>query len=129
MAQRSEYLGVYNIPADKVEEGKTFRVAIKLKDRKTQKFSWFNVRDNFSSEKAAAKVYNAYAISFFGKGAILNHVEGTQEELAEAKTYFAAKPNRVETRNKVQAKYTQLLEEGHVFRLHTELNNSSAASA
>ena len=125
MAQRSEYLGVYNVAADKVEDGKVFRVAIKLKDRKTSKFSWFNVRDQFASEKSAARVYNAYAISFFGKGAILNKVEGTPEELQEVKTYFAAKPNRQETLEKVKAKMAKLTDEGHVFRTHLELDNSS----
>jgi hypothetical protein len=125
MAQRSEFLGVYNVTANKIEEGeRPFRVAIKLKNRKTGAFNWFNVRDTFVSEIAAARIYNAYAISFFGKGAILNDTSAFEvgsEVIAEVMGYFEAKPNRQATMDKIVQKRTALMDGGHVFRTHLSL--------
>lgn len=120
---RSQFLGVYNVAADKQQDGKAFRVALKIKDRKTDEFSWFNAPEHFSTEEAAARVYNVYAVAFFGKGAILNVVEGTDAGDREVLMYFLANENRQQTMKKNQEKRDRMIQAGHVFRTHLELRN------
>ena len=123
---RSEYLGVYTIPEEKREEGRAYRVALKIKDRKTNEFSWFNCPSTFASEEAAAHVYNVYAVTFFGKGAILNAVPKDHGR-AEAGLYFLEKPNRTQTKLKMIDKFEALKAQNHVFKTHRDLLAEQAA--
>lgn len=125
MATRSKYLGVYNIAADKVVDG-LYRVAIRKKNFQLSTpekphYDWFNVNQQFRTEEAAARVYNAYAISFFGKGAVLNEVPATQAGTDEVWAYFQAKENRAATLTRIKAKQKDILESGHTFKLHTQM--------
>lgn len=127
MAKRSEFLGVYNVAADQLkDENKPFRVAIRFNDRKTGERKWFNVPQHFSTEVAAARVYNAYAIRFFGKGAILNKINeiAAMENVNEVHEYFNATPNREKVLQRSSKRVRELLEAGHVFRQHTEVNRA-----
>ncbi len=119
--QRSEYLGVYTIPeAKRGEDGHSYRVAIKVKDRKTGKFVWKNMNGTFASEDAAARVYNVYAIAFFGKGAIINAVPSDHGR-AESGLYFLANEYRTATKLKMIDKFENIIKTGHTFRTHLDL--------
>ncbi len=125
MSTRSKFLGVYNIAADKVVDG-SFRVAIRKKNYalstpEKPHYDWFNVNQQFQTEEAAARIYNAYAISFFGKGAVLNDVDATPEGTQEVLAYFNAKENRTETLGRIKEKQKTILESGHTFKLHTQM--------
>jgi len=125
--QRSEYLGVYTIPEDKRgEEGHAYRVALKIRDRNTGKFTWRNINATFASEEAAARVYTGYAIVFFGKGAIINAVPGDLGR-AEAGLYWLAKDNRTATKLKMVEKYERLTADGFEFKTHTQLREEQNA--
>jgi hypothetical protein len=64
-----------------------------------------------------------YAVNFFGKGAILNDVKNTVEELREFEAFITAegKPKRQEQLAKARQKALAIKEGGHTFRMHTEL--------
>ena len=83
--KRSRHLGVYN----NSDTDQPFRVAIKryINDKP----HYQNV-GYFDTEDAAACVYNIYALCSFGKGAVLNNVEVTDEVELEILEYLSTRP-------------------------------------
>ena len=127
MATRSKYLGVYNVSEDKVVDGK-YRVAIRKKNFIASTpdkpvYDWFNVNQQFKTETAAARVYNAYAISFFGKGAVLNDVTLTDADTAEVLAYFNHNEFRAATMERIAKKMQDIKATGHDFKMHTALGH------
>ena len=117
---RSDYLGVYNNTSDHSKAEVPFRVAIKLMNQ--GKPNWTNLGYT-KSEAVAARIYNMYAINFFGKGAIINDVDLSLEEKQEFEAFVTnpEKPKRQVQLEKARTKAHAVLDAGHVFRVHTDL--------
>ena len=117
---RSEFLGVYNNTQEKSKSEVPFRVAIR-RSRQGQAPTWINL-GYINSEKVAARVYNMYAINFFGKGAIVNDFGNmTPEETAEFEAFISAKEKRTERYNTAKARAQAIVADGGKFRTHVEL--------
>jgi len=119
---RSEFLGVYNNKQEKSKSEVPFRAAIRRGNG--DKATWVNLGYT-QTEAVAAKVYNMYAVNFFGKGAILNDVTLNASESAEFRTFLAAKPKRSVQFSEAKARATAVLKEGNTFRLHTSLKKKA----
>jgi hypothetical protein len=119
---RSEFLGVYNNKSANSMSEVPFRAAIRRGNGETA--NWVNLGYT-KSEKVAAKVYNMYAVNFFGKGAILNDTVLSSDETEEFNTFVQAKPKRTERFNEAHEKACKLRTEGHTFRLHTSLKKKA----
>lgn len=122
---RSEYLGVYNTTSSAKAEV-PFRAAIRRGNGDTA--TWVNL-GSMKSEKVAARVYNMYAINFFGKGAILNDVTLNLEEQREFEAFITAKPARTERLSQARDRAHAVINGGHVFRKHTELERRDTLPA
>ena len=127
MTNRSEYLGVYHNTSDESREEVPFRVAIKLMRKGVAK--WVNL-GYVKSERVAARIYNVYAINFFGKGAILNEVDLTPEEVQEYNAFInkADKPKRLEQHNKACLAARRINDAGMRFKKHHELEGRTDAA-
>jgi hypothetical protein len=125
---RSEYLGVYHNTSDSSKAEVPYRVAIKRMFNGQP--SWTNL-GYVKSEKVAARIYNMYAVNFFGKGAILNDVKNDLEELREFDAFIhtEGKPKRKEQLMTARQKALAIKEGGHTFRMHTELEQNKPAPA
>ena len=124
MTTRSEFLGTYNNTKDKT--GKIpFRAAIRRGNG--DKAIWVNCGYT-KSEKVAARIYNMYAICFFGKGAIINDVSLDLEELREFEAFINTKPARKERLSIARDAANALIAAGHRFRKHTELKKEEQLS-
>ena len=121
---RSEFLGVYNNKSANSMAEVPFRAAVRRGNGDTA--TWVNLGYT-KSEKVAAKVYNMYAVSFFGKGAILNDTVLSADETEEFNTFVQAKPKRVERFNEAVSIAAKIRGEGHTFRLHTSLKKKADA--
>jgi hypothetical protein len=126
--QRSEYLGVYNNTNENSSAEVPFRVAIKRQFKGQS--SWTNL-GYCKSEKVAARIYNMYAINFFGKGAILNDIELSHDELVEFNEFVnnPEKPKRATQLAKARDRAHAVLNGGHTFRKHTELERKNTLPA
>jgi hypothetical protein len=118
MTKRSEYLGVYTNTQDSSKAEVPFRAAIRRGNG--EKATWVNLGYTVS-EKVAARVYNIYAICFFGKGAIINDINLDLEEMREFEAFINAKPNRRARLDTARDKANAIIAAGHTFRKHTEL--------
>jgi len=118
MTTRSEYLGVYNNKQESSATEVPFRAAIRRGVGKSA--TWVNLGYT-KTEAVAAKVYNMYAIKFFGKGAIVNDVTLTPAEFIEFKAFIEAKPKRVSTLAESRDVANKIIHAGGKFRKHTEL--------
>ena len=121
---RSEFLGVYNNKSANSMAEVPFRAAVRRGNGDTA--TWVNLGYT-KSEKVAAKVYNMYAVSFFGKGAILNDTVLSADETAEFNAFVQAKPKRVERFDQAVHLVAKIRGEGHTFRLHTSLKKKADA--
>ena len=119
---RSEFLGVYNNKSANSMAEVPFRAAIRRGIGDTA--TWVNLGYT-KSEKVAAKVYNMYAVNFFGKGAILNDTVLSADETEEFNAFVQAKPKRVERFNEAAGNVAKIRAEGHTFRLHTSLKKKA----
>jgi len=80
---QSQYIGVYENRHAPTQKTKPYRVA--LKRYVNSKPEYTNI-GYFNTEAAAAYVYNIYALNTFGKGAVINKLDITddiEEELEE----------------------------------------------
>ena len=121
---RSEFLGVYNNKSANSMAEVPFRAAVRRGNGDTA--TWVNLGYT-KSEKVAAKVYNMYAVSFFGKGAILNDTVLSADETAEFNAFVQAKPKRIERFDQAVHLVAKIRGEGHTFRLHTSLKKKADA--
>jgi len=119
---RSEFLGVYNNKSANSMAEVPFRAAIRRGNGDTA--TWVNLGYT-KSEKVAAKVYNMYAVNFFGKGAILNDTVLSADETEEFNAFVQAKPKRVERFNEAAGNVAKIRAEGFTFRLHTSLKKKA----
>ena len=115
---RSQFLGVYNNKQESSATEVPFRAAIRRGVGKNA--TWVNLGYT-KTEAVAAKVYNMYAIKFFGKGAIINDLTLTDAEFIEFKTFINDKPKRIDTLAKSRDIANTLIQSGGKFRKHTEL--------
>ena len=121
---RSEFLGVYNNKSANSMAEVPFRAAVRRGNGDTA--TWVNLGYT-KSEKVAAKVYNMYAVAFFGKGAILNDTVLSADETAEFNAFVQAKPKRIERFDEAVHLVAKIRSEGHTFRLHTSLKKKADA--
>ena len=128
MSERSEYLGVYNNTSESSNAEVPFRVAIKRQFN--GQASWTTL-GYVKSEAVAARIYNMYAINFFGKGAILNEVTLTAPELEEFNAFVMnpEKPKRQQQLARARDRAQAILAGGNTFRKHTELEQNKPAPA
>ena len=85
---RSKYIGVYDnnhIPSNKDHP---YRMAIKIYRNGNPEYTNHGY---FKLEETAAFVYNIYAIGTFGKGAVINDVEFSDEVEKEVELYSDTK--------------------------------------
>ena len=115
---RSEFLGVYNNKSANSMSEVPFRAAIRRGNGDTA--TWVNLGYT-KSEKVAAKVYNMYAVNFFGKGAILNDTVLSSDETEEFNAFIQAKPKRIERFDEAFAIACKLKAGGHIFRTHLSI--------
>jgi len=119
---RSEFLGVYNNKSANSMAEVPFRAAIRRGNGDTA--TWVNLGYT-KSEKVAAKIYNMYAVNFFGKGAILNDTVLSADETEEFNTFVQAKPKRVERFDEAFTKACLIKATGHVFRTHLSIKKKA----
>jgi len=120
---RSEFLGVYNNKSANSMAAVPFRAAIRRGNGDTA--TWVNLGYT-KSEKVAAKIYNMYAVNFFGKGAILNDTALSADEVAEFEAFVQAKPKRHERFQEAKGLVAKIRAEGHTFRTHLSLKQEKA---
>ena len=123
---RSEFLGVYNNKSANSMAAVPFRAAIRRGNGDTA--TWVNLGYT-KSEKVAAKIYNMYAVNFFGKGAILNDTVLSADETEEFNAFVQAKPKRVERFDEAVTVAAKLKASGHTFRTHLSLKKEKADSS
>ena len=124
---RSEFLGVYHNTSPSSQAEVPFRVAIKrnVPGSATDYTNYGYVK----TEVAAAMVYNLYAVLRFGKGAILNDVQPTADDLSAYEDFINAKPLRRERQIESREKYKAVTAAGHTFRTHIKLREEQAQQA
>lgn len=120
--ERSQYLGVYNNTSDDSKSEVPFRAAIRR--GQGPQANWVNL-GYCKTEAVAARVYNMYAINFFGKGAIINDITLNPQELEEFEAFINAKPKRQERLAEARTRAMAVLNGGNVFRKHTELERTT----
>ena len=86
---QSKYLGVYNNNYFPTKDKYPYRIAVKrfIDDRR----EYLNF-GHAKTEEAAAYIYNVYALTTFGRGAVLNDVEFTPEVELEVEYYSERTP-------------------------------------
>ena len=92
--ERPEYLGVYNNNYALTQEEYPFRVAIKRYINGEAEFTNYGY---FQTVETAAYVYNIYALSIFGKGAVINDVEPSVDIELEVAGYCNEHPEFCDT--------------------------------
>ena len=119
--EQPNYIGVYHNTNDNNKAQVPFRVAIR-RGRPGQQAQWVNC-GYFRSERVAARVYNMYAVCFFGDKAILNDVQPTPEEVQEFQAFVHAedKPNRAKRLAQAREVVQRAVASGKTFRKHTEV--------
>jgi hypothetical protein len=117
--QRSDFFGVYNNTNPGTMNEVPFRAAI-CRNKGRDNEQWLNLGYT-KTEAVAARIYNMYAVAFFGKGAIINDVTLTPEELGEFEAFIEKKEKRKETLANARARAHKVLADGHKFRKHTEV--------
>ena len=122
LIERSEFLGVYNNKSANSMAEVPFRAA--LRRGNGPEANWVNL-GYCTTEAVAAKIYNMYAVNFFGKGAILNDVTLSADEQEEFNAFIQAKPKRIERFDEAFATACKIKAEGHTFRLHTSLKKKA----
>ena len=118
LIERSEFLGVYNNKSANSMAEVPFRAA--LRRGNGPEANWINL-GYCTTEAVAAKIYNMYAVNFFGKGAILNDVTLSADEQEEFNAFIQAKPKRIERFDEAFAVAAKLKAGGHVFRTHLSI--------
>lgn len=118
--KQSEYFGVYHNTQEASKTEVPFRAAVKL--RRQGNDEWVNLGYT-KHERVAARVYNMYAVKFFGAKAILNNVPNLSlEEQQEFEAFVNAegKPKRREVRAEATRKAQAIIDGGNRFRKHDD---------
>jgi IS30 family transposase len=124
MENRSEYFGVYPNTSDSSKGEVPFRAAIKT--RRNGKENWINLGYT-KTEKVAARVYNMYAICFFGKSAIINDVALNLDEQAEFEAFVHSTEKRQQRLAEARDRAHAVLDGGHQFRKHSDVRDEQRA--
>ena len=88
--ERSTYLGVYNNNYHATQEEYPYRVAIK---RYVKGIAEYTNKGYLKREDTAAYIYNIYVLSIFGKGAVINDIEPSEEIDKEIREYCKNYPD------------------------------------
>lgn len=112
----SRYLGVYDNKYTPTQEEFPYRVAIK---RFVNGMPEYTNIGYFQREDTAGFIYNVYALTTFGKGAVINDIEMSDQLELEVLDYA----NNEEGFDRLLIRVDDVLEEhGHLIKVHSYQN-------